>query len=201
MGDMVVIRPDPFSRTSPRSIRRASRVRVALAWLQADDDRLLSGIDHRWAHGDGGNGDAKAGGDLLEDRRRQAPAVGAAHCTDAGAMSEMLLHKAARYLHGLHREGVDLDPIQDAALVAAGETPGQDPAIGHAAHVPAAILRPDQQGAACSVGKGNGRFQRPIRFNALSGAESSRFNASVLPSGRLSRSCRSIVLKFIIGTS
>ena len=35
--------------------------------------------------------------------------------------------------------------------------------VGHAAHVAAAILHPDQQGAACSVGEGHNRFQRAIR--------------------------------------
>jgi hypothetical protein len=79
----------------------------------------------------------------------------------------MLLHKGARFLHGLHGEGVDLDPIQDAAFVAAGEAPGMDPAIGHAAQVFAANLHSDQQGAVCSVGKGHGCFQRPIRLGMI----------------------------------
>ena len=42
----------------------------------------------------------------------------------------MHLHEGDRLLHGLHGEGVDLDPIQDAALAAAGTAPGLDPGIG-----------------------------------------------------------------------
>ena len=52
-------------------------------------------------------------------------------------MPGMLLHKGNRFLQGLHREGVDLDPIQDAILVAAGEAPGLDPGVGK---VPRAVM-------------------------------------------------------------
>lgn len=44
-------------------------------------------------------------------------------------MPGMLLHEGDRFLDGLHGEGVDLDRIQDAAVVAAGEAPGLDPGI------------------------------------------------------------------------
>jgi len=172
-----------------------------LALLQACEDRLFGGVDHRWAHGVGGNGVPQAHDSLLEDRRRQvgvsadgrhpldaaapllgqpqrledaadhavaqpghamgqihhheseghqagifdlqpvvedrqpdrcAPLgiVGVAHCIDGDAMPGMLLHKGDCFLHRLHGEGVDLDPIQDAALVAAGDAPGLDSGIG-----------------------------------------------------------------------
>ena len=212
--------------------------------LQAGENRLLGGIDHRWAHGDGGNGDAKTVGDLLEDRRRhagvsadsrhpldaaaplldqpqrleyspddavaqlghamgqilhgepegqqagifdfqpvvedrqpdrcaplgvvgvdhridqglahglgrQAPAVGAVHRADAGAMPRMLLHKGDRFRHGLHGGGVDLDPIQDAALVAAGEAPGLDPGVRK---VPLAVITKEDHAA-------HGRHRLPL---------------------------------------
>ena len=196
MGDMVVIRPDPFSRTSPRSIRRASRVRVARAdrpmmaaipqvaisskiGLEdaADDANAQLGyamgqILHREAEGQqAGIFDLQS---VIEDRqpdrctplgivgvdhrtdqglahgfRGQAPAVGAAHRADGGAMPGMLLHKGDRFLHGLHEEGVDLDPIQDAAPIAAGEAPGLNPGIWK---VPLAVMAEEDHAAHCRHG-------------------------------------------------
>ena len=64
----------------------------------------------------------------------------------------MLLHKGNRFLHGLHREGVDLDPIQDAALVAAGEAPRLDPGIGK---VPLAVMAEEDHAA-------HGRHRLPL---------------------------------------
>ena len=75
---------------------------------------------------------------------RQAQTVGAAHRADAGAMPGMLLHKSNRFLHGLHGEGVDLNPIQDAALIAAGEAPGLAPGIGK---VPRSVMAEEDHAA------------------------------------------------------
>ena len=59
-------------------------------------------------------------------------------------MPGMLLHKGDRFRHGLHRGGVDLDPIQDAALVAAGEAPGLDPGVRK---VPLAVIAKEDHAA------------------------------------------------------
>ena len=86
----------------------------------------------------------------------------------------MLLHKGNRFLHGLHREGVDLDPIQDAALVAAGEAPGLDPGIGkvprsvmaeedhaaHGRHLLPLVVAHEPQGLQIAAAKGAERCER-----------------------------------------
>jgi hypothetical protein len=76
--------------------------------------------------------------------------IGAAHRADGGAMPGMLLHKGDRFLH--HGEGVDLDPIQDAAHVAVGEASGLDPGIGK---VPRAVLAEEDHAA-------HGRYHLPL---------------------------------------
>ena len=49
-------------------------------------------------------------------------------------------------------KGVDLDPIQDAALIAAGEAPGLDPGVGK---VPLAIMAEEEHAA-------HGRHRLPL---------------------------------------
>jgi len=67
-------------------------------------------------------------------------------------MPGMLLHEGNRFLHGLHGEGVDLDPIQDAALIAAGEAAGLDPGIGK---VPRPVMAEEDHAA-------HGRHRLPL---------------------------------------
>lgn len=84
---------------------------------------------------------------------------------------------AARAWVDLHHQHLRLPPEQDLDL---RRQPRADPVadqvgeslllvqwVGNATHVAAAILDPDQQNAACSVGEGHDRFQRPIRLGKI----------------------------------
>jgi hypothetical protein len=86
----------------------------------------------------------------------------------------MLLHKGNRFFHGLHGEGVDLNPIQNAALIAAGEAPGLDPGIGkvprsvmaeedhaaHGRHLLPLVVAHEPQGLQIAAAKGAERCER-----------------------------------------
>jgi len=130
----------PISRTSPRSIRWASSGHATgqilqreaegqQAWIfdlqpvvaDRQPDRCaplgIVAVDHRIDQG------------LAHGCGRQAPAVGAKHRADGALCQDCLCTKAIASSTGC-TGGVDLDPIQDATLVAAGEAPGLDPGIG-----------------------------------------------------------------------
>jgi len=109
--------------------------------------------------------------------------------------------RAGVYLQGQHLclpPGQDLDlrdePRADPVADQVGESLLLIQRVGHAAHIAAAILHPISRVPPAVLAKAT------IVFNAPSDEERSLLNSSVLPSGRLSRSSRSMLLGIILGS-